>query len=616
MKKKKGKKTSDVVREFEIPSAPVAASPIRAHIVAALLASLAFVLYFNTVFNGYALDDGLVITENAFTMQGIEGIHAILTSPGFAGVKGAWGGDLSGGRWRPLSQVTFAVEKSLFDLKLPISHLINVLLYALVVALLFLLLQEHFFPDKAAAAFIASLIFAIHPVHTEVVANLKGRDELLALLFLFISLQWGFRYWKQPQTSSLAISLVTFFVALVSKESAVTFVAVIGLSSYVFMQADWVTSARRTLPYVAVTMAYFVIRTQIVGSMTGQTSTELMNNPFLLATPVEAFCTKVLVLGKYLTLLVFPHPLSYDYSYNQIAYAHLFELRFVISLIINAGLALLSLVLVGKRNIYAYGILVYFISISIVSNFVFSIGATMGERFLFQPSLGFAVAAGFFAYQFIRYRTVLTALLAAIVILAGWKTITRNRDWKDNFTLFSKDVQTVPNSAKANGNLAIAYNIKAQTTKDDHAKEWYEQAIAFSRKATAIYPTYVDAYITMGRAFAGQGNLASAGEQYEKAKALMPGSRVLNSNLRFLSQLYVEEAAKLKSINQGNVDQAKQLLEKAVFYDPANAQALFNMGGVFYAAGDLPTAREYWNKTIKLDPTNQAASEWLKKTAN
>jgi tetratricopeptide (TPR) repeat protein len=120
----------------------------------------------------------------------------------------------------------------------------------------------------------------------------------------------------------------------------------------------------------------------------------------------------------------------------------------------------------------------------------------------------------------------------------------------------------------------------------------------------------------MGRAFAGQGNLASAGEQLERAKALMPGSRVLNSNLRFLSQLYVEEAAKLKSINQSNVDQAKQLLEKAVFYDPANAQALFNMGGVFYAVGDLSTAREYWNKTIALDPRNEAASEWLKKTAD
>jgi tetratricopeptide (TPR) repeat protein len=120
----------------------------------------------------------------------------------------------------------------------------------------------------------------------------------------------------------------------------------------------------------------------------------------------------------------------------------------------------------------------------------------------------------------------------------------------------------------------------------------------------------------MGRAFAGLGNLASAGEQLEKAKALMPASRVLNSNLRFLSQLYVEEAVKLKSVNQSNLNQAKQLLEKAVFYNPSNAQALFNLGGVFYAAGDLATAREYWNKTIALDPTHQAASEWLKKTAN
>jgi tetratricopeptide (TPR) repeat protein len=613
---KKGKKRLDRVRESETASPPAAVTSKRHLLVAALLASLVFVLYSNTLSNGYALDDGLVITENAFTMKGISGIPDILTRGGFAGVEGAWGGDLSGGRWRPLSQMTFAIEKSLFDLQLPISHLINVLLYAAVVALLFLLLQERLFPNTPAVALVASLIFAVHPVHTEVVANLKGRDEILALLFLIISLRSGFRYWGQSAISSLALSLTAFFLALLSKESAITFLAVIGLTSYVFTQADWFTSARRTLPYVAVTIAYFAVRSQIVGSATAPASTELMNNPFLLATPVEAFCTKVVILGKYLALLVFPRSLSYDYSFNQIPYADPFDWRFLIALMVNAALALFAILHIGKRQVYAFGILVYFSSISIVSNFVFGIGATMGERFLFQPSLGFAVVVGFLAYRGMRYRKTLTALLAATVVAAGWKTIARNEDWEDNFTLFSRDVGTVPNSAKANGNLAIAYNIKAQGTKDDRAKEWYEQSIVYATRATAIYPTYVDAHLTMGTAYMGLGDLASAGEQLEKARALMPASRVLDANLRALSQRYVEEAAKFGSVNQSNLDQVRQLLEKAVLYNPSNAQALFNLGGVFYALGDLSTAREYWNRTIILEPAHADAAEWLRRTAN
>ena len=112
------------------------------YLPAAILASIAFEFYFNTVFNGYAVDDGLVITLNKFTMKGLAGVPAILSRGTFEGVSGAWGGDLSGGRYRPLSMVTFAVEQGLFGTNLPLSHLINVAIYCLIVVLLFRLLHE------------------------------------------------------------------------------------------------------------------------------------------------------------------------------------------------------------------------------------------------------------------------------------------------------------------------------------------------------------------------------------------------------------------------------------------------------------------------------------------
>src|SRR5207247_11319924 len=192
----------------------------------------------------------------------------------------------------PLSMVTFAVEQGLFGTHPAVSHLINVVIYCLLIVLIFRLLDEHFFKEKPGMAFLVTLMFAIHPVHTEVVANLKSRDELLALLFLVLSVELFFRH-------ALVLSLIAFFLALLSKESAITFLAVIPLTSYVFLRTDWKASVGRTVPYIAVAAGYFLLRYEIVG-MAVTRSTELMNAPFLLANGVEAFCTKIVILVTYL----------------------------------------------------------------------------------------------------------------------------------------------------------------------------------------------------------------------------------------------------------------------------------------------------------------------------
>lgn len=571
----------------------------------AALAAIGFAFYFNTAFNGYALDDGLVITENSFTMKGFSGIPGILSNDALAGLPGALG-QLTGGRYRPLSTVTFALEQGLFGTNLFVSHLINVLLYCLTVVLLFRLLDEYLFRGKPGLAFLATFIFAVHPVHTEAVANLKGRDELLSLIFLLLSAWFFFG-------NRTALSLAAFLLALLSKESAITFLAIIPLTSYFFMNAGWKVSIRRMLPYSIAAAAYVLLRFQIVG-MPVSYSDEVLNAPFLLARGTEAFCTKIAVLGKYFMLLVFPHPLSYDYSYNQIPYVHVSEIRFLAPLILNAGLLIWAVVLTGSRRIHGYGILFYFASISIVSNFVVDIGAPMGERLLFQPSVGFAIAAGYGLYQFISYRKTLASALSVVLLFAGYKTITRNRDWKDNLTLFSKDVQSAPNSAKAHDNLAVALIKNSEETKDENfKKQRLEEAIAELKRALVIYPSYADGYINTGLAYARLGNLPEAANALDKANSIRPGNRVLHANLLYLSELYLQEGVKVGSTDLGR---ANQYFEKAVQYNPSNAQALYNLGVVFFLRGDIPKAREYWMKTLQADSSHQGAAAWLEKTGN
>jgi len=166
-----------------------------------LFAALSFLLYINTFNHKFAFDDAIVITQNSFTQQGLAGIPELVTTDFFMGIYGESGMELTGGRYRPLSLVMFAVESHIFGDKKDkpagqpvnakpgqvfysynafVGHLFNVLFYAFSVFLLFQLLRR-WFPERPFIALVSTLLFAVHPIHSEVVANIKSRDEIMSL---------------------------------------------------------------------------------------------------------------------------------------------------------------------------------------------------------------------------------------------------------------------------------------------------------------------------------------------------------------------------------------------------------------------------------------------------
>ena len=158
-----------------------------------LLFVIAFVFYGNTIPNHYALDDAIVITENQFTKQGFAGIDDILTHDSFTGFFGEDKKLVSGGRYRPLSIITFAVEYEFFGANPHVSHLVNVLLLWVTAMLIFIIFSRLFWhyetrPWYLSLSFLTALFFLAHPIHTEAIANIKGRDEIMALLFSLLTL--------------------------------------------------------------------------------------------------------------------------------------------------------------------------------------------------------------------------------------------------------------------------------------------------------------------------------------------------------------------------------------------------------------------------------------------
>lgn len=159
---------------------------------ALILLVLPILLYAGALRFGYVLDDTLVLSENKFVQQGTKGIPAIFSNESLVGYLGANHDIVVGARYRPLSIASFAVEHQLFGVAPGISHFVNALLYALTALVLFRLLSTVVSPKPGqrwflSLPFVAALLFALHPLHTEVVANIKGRDEILALLLALVA---------------------------------------------------------------------------------------------------------------------------------------------------------------------------------------------------------------------------------------------------------------------------------------------------------------------------------------------------------------------------------------------------------------------------------------------
>ena len=197
-----------------------------------IIALFAFLLYSNTIKHGFVLDDVSVVSENTLTQKGIPALKTIMTQPYRKGYT-----DDENNLYRPLSKMMFAVEWQISPGNPHIHHTMNVLLYAIECVLLFLLLVR-VTKINVYILFFSVMLFAAHPVHTEVVANIKSRDEILSMLFIVLSLHFVISYLKNSKMLSMAGMLFCFFLALLSKESAIVFVAIVPLVMYFFTEAS------------------------------------------------------------------------------------------------------------------------------------------------------------------------------------------------------------------------------------------------------------------------------------------------------------------------------------------------------------------------------------------
>jgi len=514
-----------------------------------LIFIIVFVLYGNTLMLEYALDDRLMITENTFTKKGLGGIKDILTNDSFVGFFGEKKNLLTGGRYRPLSQIMFAIEYEIFGLKPFYGHLLNILLYALLCCLLINILKRLFSQYKGLMVYLpylVTLFFIAHPLHTEIVANIKGRDDILSLLFSLLLLLYVIKYITHHKFINLILSCVFLFLGLMSKENAITFLGIVPLCMFFFYKV-------KIKDYIIVLLLLFVsaslfifLRFAILGyELNIGVEKELLNNPFVNSGSSEKFATIFYTMGLYIKLLFIPHPLTHDYYPFHIEIINWQSIRALLPLVIYIFLAVYAVWGILKKQLFAFGVAFYLITFSIASNIVFNIGTFMNERFMFVPLLGFCVIL---AYGIIKISGKLSrggqnpkVLFTIVLIILGLysiRTISRNRVWKNDFTLFTSDVKVSVNSAKCNvsaGGVLIEYS---QKETDPIQKESYlNQAVKYLGHGLEVHPKYVAGWVLYGNAFLYLEKFNEARTCYENALNIAPSNNDALNNMAHLAQL-------------------------------------------------------------------------------
>ncbi|HOZ30136.1 MAG TPA: tetratricopeptide repeat protein [Bacteroidales bacterium] len=510
-----------------------------------VISILAFVLYGNTLNHDYALDDAIVITNNQFTQKGVDGIPDIVKYDTFVGFwltsyKGKTAEQIqeekklvAGGRYRPLSLVTFAIEIEYFGKTIKdangnvaykgnpfLSHFINILLYLFTVWILFLVLKRLFPIEKEkkwylSLPFIVSLLFLAHPIHTEAVANIKGRDEIMTLMGSLSALLFMLKYLDSKKVYLLVLSCLALFLGLLSKENAITFLAVIPITVHYFTKHKVLKNWKVFSLLFTVAGIFLLIRGAILGfGGHEEVAQEIMNNPFLHASGAEKMATIFFTLWIYIKLLIFPHPLTYDYYPNQIEIINWSNPGAFLPLLVYLAMGIYAVYgMIKKKDVFSYSIWFYIIPLSVVSNIFFPVGTFMNERFVFISSIGFCLLIAWLIYKYIpklirngqSSNYLILLILTVILGLYSFKTIDRNKAWKNDLTLFMTDVQVSTNSAKSNcsagGKLLEEAQKPEYKTNNAIHDEMCLKAISYLERAVEIYPEYVDALNLLGNAY-------------------------------------------------------------------------------------------------------------------
>ncbi len=649
--------TAALLNEEEIKSSMllnIVPNKMAHWIAVSFIAILSVAMYWNTKSNGFVLDDHGIIKSNKITKNGLsaENIKQIFTTSHRKGDVS----DLEHSLYRPVAKLIFAAEYKWGNGDAGYMHVWNVFYFMLCSVLLYWLCYLATKKNWVLSLAI-TMVFAVHPIHVESVANIKSLDEVLGAIGVFGALICFHYYVESKKWWLLLIALISYALGIFSKESAIVAVALAPLYLYYFTNAKLKDYIYCTAVMVIGAVMFLYMREVAIGfflhSEAGKKEPSALDNVLALTKidqtklggyQMSKFLpTVVYLMGYYVYTLFVPFPLSCDYSYGTVDVKGLGDWEFLVSIAMFLGLLFFTYKTIKQKNIIGFGILWFLIASSIISNVFIVIGTSFGERLMFLPSVGWAIAAVGAVYQIFKYaknveapslnfvngilqHKVLFAIIAIVGAIYGAKTIDRNMDWKTDYDLFSTDVkkfstETDPYTKSTHllfywGNHVSsseyherlkALGEAASKSKETIAAEIAQankDAIATFRKSMGIYPALpADGYNQYGKAFYNQGNYDSAQFYYYKAHKEDSTNSVFINNL---GTIFFQRATPLNRVDY--FDSARKYFSLAYQRDTTVIDYMNNMGAISGTQQRLPEALTWFYKAYKSDSLTEGAA--------
>ena len=504
-----------------------------------------------------------------------------------------WMYGMPSGLYRPLTTLTFALNHGITGLNPDGFHAVNRLMHVLTCLGIFWVLRR--LASDPPVAIVTALLFAVHPVQTEAITYINGRSDALVMFFFVFAWLFFIRARISERRGSYWLSLIFYFLALLSKESGITWLGIALLTELVFFsdchfRTFWSRVREHFWKcyagYLLLSAVYLLLRFYALKGISTVAVT-LLDNPLAHAAPAVRTLSALKVLFQSLGLLFWPVHLSADYSYNQIPLIARAWSPAALTVLLLTAILLFALAWSYRRapGIF-FGLGFFLITYSIVSNLLIPIGTIRADRLLYGPSVGILVLGGVLygkANALMRplgRKNILRVVVGLAVLLLGVRTISRNRVWLDEFTLYAQTVLDAPRSAKAHNNLGVQYFSRGEL---DPASEQY-------KIAEAIKPDYPDLLNNMGSLFSREGKPEKAIAYLNRAVSLSPQNPEIRNNFGLVLKVH------------GDLPDAIAQYDIVIRQYPANADAHFNKANALVAQGKPQEAIMEYNRTLEIDP--------------
>ncbi|CAK9833457.1 Protein O-mannosyl-transferase Tmtc3 [Anthophora retusa] len=626
--------------------------------LAAIVAISAFAVYLNSLNCGFVFDDISAIKDNRDLRP-----HTPLKNVFY---NDFWGTPMhkeqSHKSYRPLCVLTFRWNYLIHQLD-PIGyHLLNVILHV-GVCLLYFRTCLMFLSDSAT--FVSSLLFAVHPIHTEAVTGVVGRAETLSSLFYLAALITYTKCCRSRRSTgwkSLILSMSFVFTAMLCKEQGITATAVCvlyeifvvqkvrAMDIFLTLQAAfggkkislaWSSEGTKRLTVLTlVTFSLLILRLHVMGSKL-PVFTRFDNPASVAPTPIRQLTYNYLAAVN-LRLLFLPSDLCCDWTMGTIPLVETFtDPRNFATIATHTTILGLLITAILTPNRQTSIVLIMSLAMMILpflpaSNLFFPVGFVIAERVLYAPSMGFCMLVGYGWNILCDKKCKKLTLFLLITLLAAHttKTFIRNYDWLDEYSIFMSGLKVNGRNAKLFNNVGHALESQGR----------FKEALNFFNMAVQVQGDDIGAHINVGRTYNHLKMFKEAEDAYLKAKSLLPKAkpgesyqaRIAPNHLNVfvnLANLIAKNATRLEEadllyrqaismradytqayINRGDVliklnrtKEAQEVYERALFYDSNNPDIYYNLGVVFLEQGKASQALAYLDKALEFDPEHEQA---------